>query len=148
MFGNRKRKKKAQPKEFLKRGVLRDFDKLPETQKLLLRGTVYGFKTTLDNTAPIGFDIYLINEDKLMEFKNDFNTNDKDEHSKRYKEWMAYFGLDYNLHRKKVQQMIRGIYEYTGGELDYRNKRMLNEVSYKQKSTIEKEKKREQSKIV
>ena len=148
MFGNRKRKKKAQPKEFLKRGVLRDFDKLPETQKLLLRGTVYGFKTTLDNTAPIGFDIYLINEDKLMEFKNDFNTNDAGLHSKRYKEWMAYFGLDYNLHRKVVQRMIRGIYEYTGGESDYRNKRMLNGVSYKQKSTIEKEKKREQSKIV
>ena len=145
MFG---KKKKKEVKEFLKRGIVKDFDKLPETQKLLLRGTVYGFKTTLDNTAPIGFDIYLINEDKLMEFKNDFNTNDAELHSKRYKEWMAYFGLDYNLHRKVVQRMIRGIYEYTGGELDYRNKRMLNEVSYKQKSTIEKEKKREQSKIV
>ena len=148
MFKKRKRKKKAQPKEFLKREVFRDFDKLPETQKLLLRGTVYGFKTTLDNTAPIGFDIYLINEDKLMEFKNDFNTNDAKLHSKRYKEWMSYFGLDYNSHRKVVQRMIRGIYEYTGGELDYRNKRMRNEVSYKQKSTIEKEEKREQSKIV
>jgi hypothetical protein len=145
MFG---KKKKKEVKEFLKRETVKDFDKLPETQKLLLRGTVYGFKTTLDNTAPIGFDIYLINEDKLMEFKNDFNTNDKDEHSKRYKEWMAYFELDYNLHRKKVQQMIRGIYEYTHGQLDYRNSRMKNEVSYKQKSTIKKEEEIEKSKIV
>ena len=145
MFG---KKKKKEVKEFLKRGIVKDFDKLPETQKLLLRGTVYGFKTTLDNTAPIGFDIYLINEDKLMEFKNDFNTNDKDEHSKLYKEWMAYFGLDYNVHRKKVQQMIRGIYEYTHGQLDYRNSRMKNEVSYKQKSTIKKEEEIEKSKIV
>lgn len=145
MFG---KKKKKEVKEFLKRGIVKDFDKLPETQKLLLRGTVYGFKTTLDNTAPIGFDIYLINEDKLMEFKNDFNTNDKDEHSKLYKEWMTYFGLDYNLHRKKVQQMIRGIYEYTHGQLDYRNSRMKNEVSYKQKSTIKKEEEIEKSKIV
>ena len=145
MFGKKKRK---EVKEFLKRGIVKDFDKLPETQKLLLRGTVYGFETTLYNTAPIGCDIYLLNEDKLMEFKNDFNTNDKDEHSKLYKEWMAYFGLDYNLHRKKVQQMIRGIYEYTHGQLDYRNSRMKNEVSYKQKSTIKKEEEIEKSKIV
>ena len=61
---------------------------------------------------------------------------------------MAYFGLDYNLHRKKVQQMIRGIYEYTHGQLDYRNSRMKNEVSYKQKSTIKKEEEIEKSKIV
>lgn len=149
ILGFRRKKKVNEEKmNFLKKKMVRDFNKLPETQKLILKGVVYGFKATLVNTAPIPFDIYLVTEEKLLEFKNDFYTKNKEEHSRAYKEWLAYFGLDYELHRYVVQKMIRGIYEYTDGQLDYRNSRMRNEVSYEQKATIAKKAKKDKCKIV
>lgn len=134
--------------EFFKKQVVRDFEKLPESRKLILKGVAYGFKTSLKNLASIPFDIYLVTEEKLMEFKQDFGTKNKEEKHNRYVEWMAYFGLDYDKDRKVVQTMIRGIYEYTNKELDYRNSRMRNEVSYEQKRTAAKRKENEKSKIV
>lgn len=149
ILGFKRKKKVVEEKEdFLKKEKVKDFDKLPETEKLILKGVVYGFKATLDNTAPIPFDIYLVTEEKLMEFKNDFYTKDKEEHSRAYKEWLAYFGLEYELHRYVVRKMVRGIYEYTGGRLDYRNSRMRNEVSYEHKATIAKKLKKDKCKIV
>ena len=120
-------KKQKKEDEFLKGGKVKDINKLEGSEKLIVEGIAYGFKTTLKTiTATIPFDIYLINEEKLLEFKNNFGfKKDKTQRHKAYVEWMNSLGLDYKTDRAVVSKMIRGIYEYTDGLLDYRNPAMI-----------------------
>ena len=134
---------------FLKKFKIIDFEKFPETKKIIIKGIIKGFSNNTTKKPKIPFDMYSITEDILMEFKNDFGFKEENKaHSDAYKKWMKNLGLDYNKDRPVVQKIIRGIYEYSNGKLDYRNRRMRAEVTYEQKSTIEKKENLEKTSLL
>lgn len=143
-------------KSFLKGGILKKYDKLPEIRKVILQAIVFSYRTTTKNLPTIPFDMFLITDDILEEFKRDFDMSEEEvakkggmrEHHKRYVEWMNKIGFDYDKNRKDVRKIVRGIYNYTNGQLDYRNRAMLEGKTYKQKRTIEKQKRQDMFKIV
>lgn len=129
----RKQKKKEERKEFLQCSCVKDINKLEGNERLIVEGIAYGFKTTLKTIkATVPFDIYRINEEKLLEFKNNFGFRNKQLRHQAYIEWMADLGLVYEKDRAVVSKIIRGIYEYTNGKLDYRNSSMIKKDNNKE----------------
>lgn len=129
--------KKKKPVELPRCNLERNYESLPESTKLIYRAIVDAYKNGNPKVhLPKALNIYLITEEKLMEFKNDFDAlGDKDVRHNRYCAWMESIGLKYEKHRAIIKTIIWGIYDYTNGELDYRNNRMLKKVRYTQKRT-------------
>lgn len=114
---------------FDKEGHIKITRNLSENDKALAAGIIYGMPTNLK------FNLHLITEEVLIQYRDDFGFQEgTKEHHDAYVNWMKYLGLDYYKHRYVIRNLIRGIYHYTKGKLDFRNERMRKEISYKQKS--------------
>lgn len=140
--------------QFLKKDIIKDFYKLPEVQKIIIKAIVWEYKVNSIKPAsiPEKLKLFEITPSLLEEFKMDFGYTElerlKGEANPAYRNWLRRIGLSYESDRKIVQRIIRGIYAYTGGQLDYRNARMRKQISYEQHHTKEnKDKLKNQSRL-
>lgn len=142
---------------FLKKEMIRDFNKLPEIQKIIFKALVKEFKSaTKPGVINTPFNLFDITEEVMEEFKNDFGMTPEELKTKegralrsvKYKCWLKKLNMNYETDRKYVQRMVNSIYNYTNGQLDYRNTRMREQRGGYEHSTTKAERKiRESAKL-
>ena len=130
-------------KELLKNKNINNFDKLENEDKIILKAIVWEYKTNLNKSSNIPDKLKLdkLTSKHLEKFKEDFNETPKNRlhggaHN-QYMMWMKYIGLDYETDRSLVQRIIDAIYNYTDGEMDYRNFRMKKQIRFKKSNKKE-----------
>ena len=119
----RKKDKDIKEKAFLRGGSFKDYKKLEGNQKIIVDAIEYTFSRNRSYRQRTNLNIYAVTEERLLEYKNGFKGNRHEKHMALVI-WMAKIGLNYETDRDIVSEMIRGIYEYTKGKLDYRNAKM------------------------